>query len=65
MDRSVVVLLGIAIVVMFALLVAAAAGMLARLDGAGYPTAVVRAATAFAAVLTLAAVVATAMAQLV
>ncbi|MFF8259175.1 hypothetical protein [Streptomyces virginiae] len=56
---------GIAIVVMFALSVAAAAGMLARLDSAGYPTAFVCAATAFAAALTLAAVVATAMAQLV
>ncbi|MFD7559053.1 MULTISPECIES: hypothetical protein [unclassified Streptomyces] len=43
------------LVTLFALIAAAAAGKLARLDGAGYPAAIMRAATAFAAVLTLAA----------
>ncbi|MBP0454013.1 hypothetical protein J5Y04_31400 [Kitasatospora sp. RG8] len=58
-----VVLLTTALVVVFALLAAAAAGTLARLDGATYPTALMRAATAFAAVLTLAAAVTGALAQ--
>ncbi|MFC8420549.1 hypothetical protein ACFUN7_06595 [Streptomyces sp. NPDC057236] len=43
-------------VVVCALLAAAAAGTLARLGGAPYPAALMRAATTFAAVLTLAAV---------
>jgi hypothetical protein len=52
-----VVLLVTMEVVILALLIAAGAGKLARLDGATYPAALMRAATAFAAVLTLAAAV--------
>ncbi|MCX4992130.1 hypothetical protein OHB05_08340 [Streptomyces sp. NBC_00638] len=44
-----------ALVVIFALLAAAAAAKLARLDGATYPAALMRGAAAFVAVLTLAA----------
>ncbi|GAA0330819.1 hypothetical protein ACKI1I_06855 [Streptomyces turgidiscabies] len=51
-----------ALVVLFALLAASVAGKLARLDGASYPTALARAAVAFAAVLTLAAAVTSALA---
>ncbi|WP_413753392.1 hypothetical protein NRF20_26425 [Streptomyces sp. R-74717] len=50
-----VVLLTAALAVVFALIAAAGAGKLARLDGASYPTAVKQAAGAFAAVVTLAA----------
>jgi hypothetical protein len=50
-----VVLFAISLVVLVALLAAAGAGKLARLDGATYPTALLRAAATFAAVLTLAA----------
>ncbi|MFF5505120.1 hypothetical protein [Streptomyces roseolus] len=49
-----VVLLAIALVLVVALFAAAAAGKLARMDGATYPTALTRAATAFVAVITLA-----------
>ncbi|MEU3606254.1 hypothetical protein AB0E83_12480 [Streptomyces sp. NPDC035033] len=59
-----VVLLTLALVVVLALLVAAGAGKLARLDGATYGTALTRAAVAFAAVLTLAATTAGALADL-
>jgi hypothetical protein len=52
-----VVLITAALVVILALLVAAGAGKLARLDGATYPAALMRSAAAFAAVLTLAAAV--------
>ncbi|MFI8823948.1 hypothetical protein [Streptomyces sp. NPDC053431] len=52
-----VVLLSLAVVVVLALLTAVGAGTLSRMDGASYPTALTRAATAFAAVITLAAVV--------
>ncbi|MFC9916534.1 hypothetical protein [Streptomyces sp. NPDC059862] len=52
-----IVLLTAALVVVVALLVAAGAGKLARLDGATYPTALIRAAAAFATVITLAAAV--------
>ncbi|MFE6052710.1 hypothetical protein ACFQ6N_18295 [Kitasatospora sp. NPDC056446] len=62
MTRTAVILLTVALVLVFALLAAAAAGTLARLDGATHPAALVRAATAFAAVLTLAAAVAAALA---
>ncbi|KQX37176.1 hypothetical protein ASD97_09000 [Streptomyces sp. Root63] len=48
-----VVLLTAALAVVFALLAAAGAGKLARLDGASYPTAVKQAASAFVAVVTL------------
>ncbi|MFD0287694.1 hypothetical protein [Streptomyces lutosisoli] len=52
-----VILITAALVVILALLVAAGAGKLARLDGATYPAALMRSAAAFAAVLTLAAAV--------
>ncbi|MFD9303021.1 hypothetical protein ACFWCB_10150 [Streptomyces sp. NPDC060048] len=59
-----VVLLATAFVTVVALLAAAAAGKLARMDHASYPTALTRAATTFAAVITLAAVVAGTLAAL-
>lgn len=58
------VLLTTALVLVVAALAAASAGKLARLDGATYPAALARAATAFAAFLTLAAAVAGALAAL-
>ncbi|MFJ3867650.1 hypothetical protein [Streptomyces nigra] len=51
-------LLTTALTIVIALLAAAAAGKLARLDGATYPTALTRAAITFAAVLTLTATIA-------
>ncbi|MGW8378449.1 hypothetical protein [Streptomyces sp. ODS28] len=59
-----VVLLSIALVFVVALLAAVGAGKLARLDGATYPAALTRAATAFTAVVTLAATVTAALAAL-
>ncbi|WP_218780776.1 hypothetical protein [Streptomyces caniscabiei] len=59
-----VALLTTALVIVIALLAAAGAGKLARMDGATYPTALTRAATAFATVITLAAAVAGALAAL-
>ncbi|MFF9819540.1 hypothetical protein [Streptomyces sp. NPDC014006] len=58
------VLLTAALVLVIAVLAAAGAGKLARMDGATYPAALTRAATAFTAVLTLAAAVAGALATL-
>ncbi|WAZ26595.1 hypothetical protein STRCI_008189 [Streptomyces cinnabarinus] len=58
-----VVLLTVALVIVVALLAAAGTGKLARLDGATYPTALARAATAFGAVITLAAAVTAAIAS--
>lgn len=55
------VLLTTAVVLVIALLAAAGAGKLARLDGATYPTALTRAALTFTAVLTLAAAVTAAL----
>ncbi|MFE2326859.1 hypothetical protein ACFXD5_23540 [Streptomyces sp. NPDC059385] len=52
-----VVLLTTALVLIIALLAAAGAGKLARMDGATYPAALTRAGTAFATVITLAATV--------
>ncbi|MEW1914471.1 hypothetical protein AB0442_39835 [Kitasatospora sp. NPDC085895] len=63
MTRFAIVLLASAVVVVFALLIAAAAGTLARLDGATYPAALMRAATTFATVLTVTAAVIGALAQ--
>ncbi|WP_346012359.1 hypothetical protein [Streptomyces sp. SID3343] len=57
MTRLALVLVTTALVVAFALLAAAAAGVLARIDGATYPAALLRAGATFAAGLTLAAVV--------
>ncbi|MET7816633.1 hypothetical protein ABZT26_38090 [Streptomyces sp. NPDC005395] len=59
-----VALLATALVIVIALLVAAGAAKLARMDGATYPAALTRAATAFAAVITLTAAVAGALAAL-
>ncbi|MFE5521418.1 hypothetical protein ACFQ9Q_27385 [Streptomyces virginiae] len=53
-----VVLLTTAFVTFVALLAAAGAGKLARMDKASYPAALTRAAAAFVTVITLAAVVA-------
>lgn len=53
-----VVLLTTAFLTVVALLAATAAGKLARMDGASYPTALTRAATTFAAVITLSTAVA-------
>jgi hypothetical protein len=58
------VLLGAAVALVLAVLVAAAAGKLARLDGATYPAAILRAATVFASVVTLTAAVTAALAAL-
>ncbi|WP_331724805.1 hypothetical protein [Streptomyces canus] len=57
-----IVLLTIALVLVVAVLAAAGAGKLARLNGASYPTALTRAAVAFAATLTLASALTTALA---
>ncbi|MFF4542232.1 hypothetical protein [Streptomyces aureus] len=56
-----IVLLTIAVVAVVALLVAVGAGMLARIDGATWPSALTRAAGAFTAVLILAATVTAAL----
>ncbi|MEU7060293.1 hypothetical protein [Streptomyces sp. NPDC046197] len=64
MSGPIVVVYAVALVVIFALLVAVGAGKLARLDGASYPTALMRAGNAFAAVLTCAAAVTAALAAL-
>jgi hypothetical protein len=53
-----IVLLTTALILVIALLAGAAAGKLARLDGATYPTALTRAAVTFVSVLTLAATIA-------
>ncbi|MFF4787820.1 hypothetical protein ACFY3E_41710 [Streptomyces griseorubiginosus] len=58
------ILLTIALILVIALLVAAGAAKLARLDGASYPSALTRAAIAFTATLTLAAALATALTAL-
>ncbi|MGC0344207.1 hypothetical protein [Streptomyces sp. SLBN-8D4] len=58
------ILLTIALILVIALMAAAGAAKLARLDGASYPTALTRAAIAFTATLTLAAAVAAALAAL-
>ncbi|MFJ3311057.1 hypothetical protein ACIPSA_50680 [Streptomyces sp. NPDC086549] len=63
MTRFALVLLAAAVVVLAALIAAAGAGKLARLDGATYPAALMRAAAVFAAVLTLTASVTAALAQ--
>ncbi|WP_432089595.1 hypothetical protein [Streptomyces sp. bgisy095] len=59
-----VVLLATALVTLLALLAGIAAGKLARMDNASYPAALTRAATTFAAVVTLAAAVTGALAAL-
>lgn len=64
MNRIAIVVFSAVLIVLLSLLVAAAAGKFARLDGATYPAAMTRAATAFAATLTLAAAVTGAIALL-
>ncbi|MGA4979305.1 hypothetical protein [Streptomyces cinereoruber] len=59
-----IVLLTAALVTVLALLAGIAAGKLARMDNASYPTALTRAATTFGAVITLACVVTGALAAL-
>ncbi|MFB7280265.1 hypothetical protein ACFCZV_24415 [Streptomyces hydrogenans] len=59
-----VVLLTTALVTVIALLVGAAAGKLARMDGSTYPASLAHAATAFAAVITLATAVTAVVAAL-
>ncbi|MFD5633594.1 hypothetical protein ACFWJM_05540 [Streptomyces sp. NPDC127077] len=56
------ILLSSALVMTLALLAATAAGILARIDGATYPAAFTRAATAFATTLTLASAITAALA---
>lgn len=63
MPKVAVVLITAALVIVIAVLAAAGAATLARLDGAGYPTALKQAAVAFAAVITLATAVTAAIAQ--
>ncbi|MFF9156817.1 hypothetical protein ACF1AB_31840 [Streptomyces sp. NPDC014846] len=63
MSSVTTVLLTTALVLIAAFLAAAVAGKIARLDGATYPAALLRAATAFATVLTLAGAVTTALAD--
>ncbi|MET9694373.1 hypothetical protein ABZY81_39180 [Streptomyces sp. NPDC006514] len=58
------VLLGTGLVMVIALLAAAAAAKIARLTGATYPSAVMKAATTFAGTVALAATVAATLAQL-
>ncbi|MEW1700727.1 hypothetical protein [Streptomyces sp. NPDC091278] len=55
--RLALILLTATLVLVIALLAAAGAGKLARLDGATYPTAFSRAASTFTAVVSVAAVV--------
>ncbi|MGW5768754.1 hypothetical protein ACWEVY_06360 [Streptomyces longwoodensis] len=55
------VLLTTAFVITAAVMAAAGAGKLARMDGATYPAALTRAAVAFAAVITLASTVVAAL----
>jgi hypothetical protein len=61
--RTAVIMLACAMTVLVAVLIGGAAGYLARRDHATYSTAVTRAALAFAATLTLAATVASALAS--
>ncbi|MFD6912196.1 hypothetical protein ACFWB2_06790 [Streptomyces virginiae] len=61
MSGLAVILLTASLIVVLAVLAAAGAGKLARLDGATYPAALQLAAITFAAVLTLAAVLTTAL----
>ncbi|MFK0025668.1 hypothetical protein [Streptomyces sp. NPDC090798] len=60
-DRTAVIMLACALTVLIAVLIGAAAGYLARRDHATYPAALTRAAFAFAATLTLAATLTTAL----
>lgn len=63
MTRVAVGLLTVSTIIVFALMAAAVAATLARLDGASYPTALMRAAATFAAVVTIATAVTGVLAQ--
>ncbi|WP_367323625.1 hypothetical protein [Streptomyces sp. HUAS ZL42] len=65
MSNLAFVLLTAVLVLVLALLAAVAAGKLARLDGASYPSAVMRAASTFLAVMMLAAALTSALAEVV
>ncbi|WP_435106672.1 hypothetical protein [Nocardiopsis synnemataformans] len=64
-ERIMLLILTCALVTIVAVLVGAGAAYLARRDGASYPRAIVRAAATAVATLTLAAVITTALAELV
>lgn len=59
-----IIFLAAALVVLVAVLAAAGAGKLARMDGATYPVVLTRAAITFATVITLAATVTAALTAL-
>jgi hypothetical protein len=63
-DRTALILLACALTLVVAALAGTGAGYLARRDHSTYPTALTRAAVAFAATLTLAAALTTALATL-
>ncbi|MGW3833390.1 hypothetical protein [Streptomyces sp. MBT58] len=65
MTNLAVVLLSATLVSILALLAAAVAGKLARLDGASYASACMRAASTFLAVMMLAAALTSALAEVV
>ncbi|KQX78539.1 hypothetical protein [Streptomyces sp. Root1310] len=60
-DHSAVILLACALVILTGVLVAVAAGCLARRDRASYPASITRAAAAFTGTLTLAGALVTAI----
>ncbi|MFE3247250.1 hypothetical protein [Streptomyces sp. NPDC059209] len=60
-----VALLAVALVILTAVVAAAGAGTLARIDGASYPAAIKQAAITFAAVLTLASTLTAALTALI
>ncbi|MFF0737746.1 hypothetical protein ACFYVK_39805 [Streptomyces chartreusis] len=61
MSEPATVALTAALIIVIAVLAAACADTLSRLNGATYPTALIQSAAAFTAVLTLAAAVTTAL----
>ncbi|WP_405910225.1 hypothetical protein OG742_42110 [Streptomyces sp. NBC_00828] len=62
--HTTVALLVCTVIVIIGVLTGAAAGFLARLDGASYPTVITRAIAAFTATLTLAIIAATQLVRL-
>lgn len=64
-SNAAIVLLAIVLITLIALAIAGAAGFLAHHDGASHPQCVVRAAKAFAATITLAAVIAATLHSLI
>ncbi|CAM5321078.1 hypothetical protein [Streptomyces chartreusis] len=61
MSEPATVALTAALIIVIAVLAAACAGKLSRLNGATYPTALIQSAAAFTAALTVAAAVTTAL----